>query len=259
MTVTSGGSSASSSRGPSRSAITTSASASNCLPLTVMRPGSPGPPPTRATPVSLRRWCRAVIVPDCSPAMTASRIAALCRGSPLSTPTLVSPAVPEAGVQAVAAAASSARTHHVRLASASAATAALTSGRSVQVMTSQAAAQSPLAYARRRQPILPRAASSSRAGVTPGETSSTSAPPASSRGTRRAATAPPPTTSTRLPRSRRPSRYASPCSSSRPVTAAGYRAPPPGSSPALGRQPPAVNPSPYSPSLGHQRRNLTQG
>ncbi len=112
--MTSGGSSASSSRGPSRSAITTSASASSCLPLTVMRPGSPGPPPTRATPASLLRWWRAAIVPDRSPAVIASRIAALCRGSPLSTPTLVSPAVPEAGVQAVAAAASSARTHHVR-------------------------------------------------------------------------------------------------------------------------------------------------
>ena len=83
------------------------------------------------------------MVPDRRPAVIASRIAALCRGSPLSTPTLVSPAVPEAGVQAVAAAASSARAHQVRFASASAATAALTSGRSAQAMTSQAPAQSP--------------------------------------------------------------------------------------------------------------------
>ncbi len=106
-------------------------------------------------------------------------------------PTLVPSAVPAAGVQAVAAAASSARTHQVRPASASRATAALTSGWPAQAMTSQALAQSPLAYARRRQSILPRAASSSSAGVTAGEISSTSAPAASSRGTRRAATAPP--------------------------------------------------------------------
>jgi hypothetical protein len=57
----------------------------------------------------------------------------------------VSPAVPEAGVQAVEAPASSARTHHVRLASASSAAAALTSGRLAQAMTSQAPAPSPAA------------------------------------------------------------------------------------------------------------------
>src|ERR1700722_8849037 len=47
MTVTSGDSSASSSRGPSRSAMTTSASASSCLPRTGMRPRAPGAPPAQ--------------------------------------------------------------------------------------------------------------------------------------------------------------------------------------------------------------------
>ena len=58
--------------------------------------------------------------------MTASLIAALRLGSPLSTPTLVSAAVPVAGVQAVDAAASSARTHQILRRSASSATVAFT-------------------------------------------------------------------------------------------------------------------------------------
>ncbi len=56
ITSTWGGSSASRSRGPSRSAMTTSASASRRRPRTVMRSGSPGPPPTRATPAVRVRW-----------------------------------------------------------------------------------------------------------------------------------------------------------------------------------------------------------
>ena len=50
MTSTCGGSSASSSCGASRSATTTSAWASRRLPRTVISSGSPGPPPTSATP-----------------------------------------------------------------------------------------------------------------------------------------------------------------------------------------------------------------
>src|SRR6516225_7262405 len=180
-----------------------------------MSPGSPGPPPTSATPGGRFLWCRAAIVPAAIPVVIASRIAALRLGSPLSTPTLTSVAVPEAGVQAVDLPASSARTHHILRVSASSATFALTSAGPAQAQTSHAPSQSPFSYGRRRQLIRPAAASSSTAGVAAGETSSTSAPAASSRGTRRAATAPPPTTTTRLPRSRRPSRYASSC---RPVT-----------------------------------------
>src|SRR6516165_10725776 len=180
-----------------------------------MSPGSPGPPPTSATPGGRFLWCRAAIVPAAIPVVIASRIAALRLGSPLSTPTLTSVAVPEAGVQAVDLPASSARTHHIRRVSASSATFALTSGGPAQAQTSHAPSQSPFSYGRWRQSIRPAAASSSTAGVARGETSSTSAPAVSSRGTRRAATAPPPTTTTRLPRSRRPSRYASSC---RPVT-----------------------------------------
>ena len=75
--------------------------------------------------------------------MIASLIAALCLGSPLSTPTRTSSARPEAGVQAAEAAASSARKHQVLSSSAAAATAAVTYGRSVHAQTSQAPELSP--------------------------------------------------------------------------------------------------------------------
>src|SRR5215475_2986034 len=76
MTNTSGGSSASSSRGASRSLITTSASASSWRPRTVIRPGSPGPPSTSATPGVWRRKCLAEIVPAAIALVMALRVAA---------------------------------------------------------------------------------------------------------------------------------------------------------------------------------------
>ncbi len=144
MTSTCGGSSSSRSRGPSRSAMTTSASASSRRPRTVIRSGSPGPPPTRATPVVRARWCGAGSVPSRSPSMIASRTAAERRGSrPVRTATVTPSLRPVAGVQADAASASSLRTHHTRRASASADAAALTSGSSVLMSAYQASAKSP--------------------------------------------------------------------------------------------------------------------
>ena len=102
-----GGSSSRSDCGASRSATTTSASASICRPRTVISPGSPGPPPTKATPPVRWRYRRALSAPDRRPPSTASLMSALRRGSPLSTPTCTSPACPEAGVQAAEAAATS--------------------------------------------------------------------------------------------------------------------------------------------------------
>ena len=163
--------------------------------------------------------------------MIASRIAALCRGSPLSTPTLVSPAAPDGGRPGGRGG------RVVGPHAPGAACLRLPRHRGVDLRPVGAGDDQPGARAvagRVRAAPATRsgrcAASSSSAGVTEGETSTTSAPAASSRGTRRAATAPPPTTSTCRPRSRRPSRYASPCPSAGsargaacgPVTAAGY-------------------------------------
>ncbi len=63
MTSTCGGSSASSSCGASRSATTTSALASSRLPRTVISSGSPGPPPTSATPPCRTPGASAVMTP----------------------------------------------------------------------------------------------------------------------------------------------------------------------------------------------------
>ena len=66
------------------------------------------------------------------------------RGSPPAvTATLISSTRPLAGVQAAEASLSSARTHQIRFASASAATAVFTARSSVHACTSQAPSQSP--------------------------------------------------------------------------------------------------------------------
>ena len=83
------------------------------------------------------------MAPDASPATIVLRILALWRGSPLTTPTSVSPARPDAGVQARDASASSALTHHTPAASASRATAELTPASLAYAPTSQEPAQSP--------------------------------------------------------------------------------------------------------------------
>ena len=73
--------------------------------------------------------------------------AAACRGSRSAcTATVAGPERPVAGIQALAARASSARRHQIRLASASARTAALTSASAVHASASQASARSPAAY-----------------------------------------------------------------------------------------------------------------
>ncbi len=110
--------------------MTTSASASRRRPRTVIRSGSPGPPPTRATPDVRVRWCGATSVPSRRPSTTASRMAAVWRGSRprasvVRTATVTPSLWPVAGVQAVAWSASSERTHQTRWRSASAEAAAV--------------------------------------------------------------------------------------------------------------------------------------
>ncbi len=102
-------------------------------------------------------------------------------------------------------AASSARRHQIRLASASASTAALTSASAVQAIASQASCRSPSAYGRCCHSSRPRAARSASAVSTSGATSVTSAPASSRALTRRRPTGPPPTTTTRRPVTRSPS------------------------------------------------------
>lgn len=82
MTRTSGASSLSSSRGPRRSATTTSAWPRSRRPRTVMRPVSPGPPPTRATEPADARRRRSGRSPVSRAVATASRRAMARRGSP---------------------------------------------------------------------------------------------------------------------------------------------------------------------------------
>ncbi len=151
ITYVSGDSSSSNSSGASRSATTTSASRSRRSPVTVIRPGSPGPPPTMETrpsgrcPPSGSSPVFSAKRPSASTVATKrSRSAAARRGlRPALTATVTTPDRPVAGTQAADAVASSARTHQIRCRSASAATAALTPGWSVQVNTSQAPSRSP--------------------------------------------------------------------------------------------------------------------
>ena len=143
MISTAGSSSASSARGASRSTTTTSASASARRPRVVMSPGSPGPPPTSVTRPVVGRWWRRGSPPVSSRSAIALRSATARRGSPPApTATVTSPERATAGVQALDALASSARTHHSREASASAATASSTARSPVAVCTSQAPSRS---------------------------------------------------------------------------------------------------------------------
>ncbi len=122
--------------------MTTSASARRRRPRTVIRSGSPGPPPTRETPgVRVRAVARE---PSRSPSTTASRTAAERRGSlPLRTATVTPSTRPVAGVQAVAASASSARTHQTRRRSASAEATSLAARSRVAISAYQAPSRSP--------------------------------------------------------------------------------------------------------------------
>ena len=210
-TCTPGASCSSRASGASRSATTTSASRSRCSPVTVISPGSPGPPPTIDTRPGARcppAACSCPFIAERSTVPTVStkrsRSSAARRGSrPALTATVTGPARPTAGTQAAEADASSARAHHRCCRSASAATASFTSGWSVQASTSQAPSVSPAWYPRRCAAISPRSARSASAGVSRGATTTTSAPASRSPATRRNATEPPPTTSTRRPSSRR--------------------------------------------------------
>ncbi len=130
--------------------MTTSASASRRRPRTVMRSGSPGPPPTRATPGVRVRRCGATRVPSRRPSTTASRTAAVWRGSRwrasvVSTATVTPSLCPVAGVHAVARSASSERTHQTRCRSASAEAAVLAAVSPVAIRAYQASARSPSA------------------------------------------------------------------------------------------------------------------
>ena len=95
----------------------------------------------------------------------------------------VSPACrPTAGVKAVAASASSARTQKMRCCSASSLTRSLTAGSSVAAITYQAPSRSASSKPRSIQRTSPEPTSPSIAGVTSGETRCTSAPAAISVG-----------------------------------------------------------------------------
>src|SRR3954453_13415247 len=178
MTPTAAGSEASNDCGARWSARTTSACDTACWPRTVISPGSPGPPPTSTTepgpPAGPARPARAAIVPSVSPATTASRTpTARCGSPPPCTPTTRSPCRPTAGVHTEDADRSSARAQKIRSPSASAATAALTSGSSVAATAYQAPSRSPRSYRRRTQVIDPGATRASSAAVTSGETTVT--------------------------------------------------------------------------------------
>ena len=207
ITRTSGASSARSSRGPSRSATTTSAWPRSRRPRTVMSPVSPGPPPTRATEPAVapvRARCRRSGRSPVSRAVaTASRRAMARRGSPPAlTAILTSSTTATAGVQAAEASWSEALTHQMRCASASAETCASTAASPVAVWTNQTPSTSEGRYGRGSQFRRPASASSASAGQATGATTVTRAPASSSPLVRRAATGPPPTTSTGRPRRR---------------------------------------------------------
>ena len=181
-----------------------------------MRPGSPGPPPTRATPASLRcgEW-RAAIVPARSPAVIASRIAALCRGSPLSTPTLVSP---DRARRPASRPSRRPRRRRARTRCGSASASAATRG--VDLRPAGAGDDQPGARAvarRRRRGAASRSGRGRRAppgpGWPPARPAARPRPPRAAAAPGGRPPLPPPTTSTRRPRSRRPSRYASSCPS----------------------------------------------
>jgi len=90
------------------------------------------------------RWCGAGRLPSRNPSMMASRIDADLRGScPVSTATVTPALRPVAGVQALAASASSLRTHQIRSRSASADTVAFAMGSLDATRTYQAPARSP--------------------------------------------------------------------------------------------------------------------
>ncbi len=122
---------------------------------------------------------------------------------PASTPTDNPAYSNEAGVTAVPSTAMSARTQKIRDRSASATTAALTSGSLVAASAYQAPSRSPSAYSR-SDSVIPSIASTERVALR--EMTCTSAPLAISSGRRRCATLPPPTTTTFLPVSRSPTR-----------------------------------------------------
>ena len=156
------GSSASSSRGASRSATTTSASISALRPATEISSGWPGPPPTSTTPGVRARRRRGSSEPSRSPETISSRRLACRRGSRaaavLPITATVSPSwLPAAGVNAVAAWASSARTQKIRCRSATRPTRRLTSGSSVAAITYQAPSRSASSKARATQVDLARA------------------------------------------------------------------------------------------------------
>ena len=192
-------------RGASRSTTTTSANARSRRPRTVISPSSPGPPPTRCTvPGPSRRRVRVARTgssPVSSAAATASRMARERPGSrPPDTATKMPSALrATAGVHAAEREALSARTHHMRRPSASAATASSVARSPVAVCTSQAPEMSPTAYSRACQVKVLSATIKASSSHTHGAITSTSAPAVMRDIARRAATGPPPTTTTRRP------------------------------------------------------------
>src|SRR5436305_1515184 len=122
------------------------------------------------------------------------------RGSPPpSTATVTDSCLATAGVHALAASRSSARTQNTPWISAAALTWAAATGSSNAACTSHTPSTSDGRKALCSQRIRPACASACRAGVARGATRYTSAPASSSAGTRRVATVPAPTTSTRGP------------------------------------------------------------
>lgn len=116
-------------------------------------------------------------------------MAAVWRGSrPLAfvvrTATVTPSLWPVAGVHAVAASASSERTHQTRRCSASAEASALAVGSLVAMSAYHASARSPSSYGRLVQVISPASAIASTDGVAPGDTRWMSAPAAMSAGSR---------------------------------------------------------------------------
>ncbi len=201
-------------RGPRRSATTTSACARRSRPRTVMRSGSPGPPPTRATDPagkSTRRGrfeaagmtANGETVPSSMAVATASRTAVARRGSPPAATAMVTPwRRVTAGTQASEASWSDASTHHTRAASASARTASSTARSPVAVCTSHFPSRSPCWYPRSSQVTAPERMRSASSLHTTGATTVTMASATMSPDARRAATGPPPTTSASRPASR---------------------------------------------------------
>ncbi len=171
--------------------------------------GRPGHHRPARRPGMASRWRRTARDPSRSAVTISSRRLACRRGSrsaaELPITATVSPACrPTAGVKAVAAYASSARTQKIRCRSASSLTRSFTAVSSVAAITYQAPSRSPSSNPRSTQATSPEPTSPSIAGVTSGETTRTSAPAEISVGTRRWATFPPPTTRTLRPARRSP-------------------------------------------------------